>query len=50
MLERSLEGIREFYRYLHGRHFISGEELAWLEQEAAQIEYYRQRIEDFLAI
>lgn len=50
MLERSLEGIREFYRYLHGRHFISGEELAWLEQEAAQMDYYRKRIENFLAI
>ena len=50
MLERHLEGIREFYRYLHGLHFISREELAWLEQEAAQSDYYRQRIEDFLGI
>jgi hypothetical protein len=50
LLERSLEGIREFYRYLNGRHFISREELAWLEQEAAHMDYYRQRIEDFLAI
>lgn len=50
MLERSLEGIREFYRYLHSRHFISREELIWLDEEAAQTGYYRQRIESFLAI
>jgi len=50
ILERHLEGIKEFYRYLHGRHFISREELTWLEKEAAQSEYYRQRIENFLAI
>lgn len=49
-LERHLEGIREFYRYLNSRHFISGEELAWLEEEAAREEYYRQRIESFLEI
>jgi hypothetical protein len=50
MLERHLEGIREFYRFLHGLHFISREELAWLEKEAMQTDYYRQRIENFLAI
>jgi hypothetical protein len=50
LLERHLEGIREFYRYLHGQHFICREELTWLEHEAAQSEYYRQRIETFLAI
>jgi hypothetical protein len=50
ILERHLEGIKEFYRYLHGLHFISREELTWLEKEAAQSEYYRQRIENFLAI
>jgi hypothetical protein len=50
MLERHLEGIKEFYRYLHGLHFISREELTWLEKEAAHIDYYRQRIENFLAI
>ena len=50
MLERHLEGIKEFYRYLHGLHFISREELTWLEKEAAQTDYYRQRIENFLAI
>ena len=50
LLERSLEGIREFYRFLHGSHFISREELKWLEAEAADSAYYRQRIESFLAI
>jgi len=50
LLERSLEGIREFYRFLHKRHFISVEELAWLEDEASQTEFYQQRIETFLAI
>jgi hypothetical protein len=50
MLERHLEGIKEFYRYIHGLHFISREELTWLEKETAQTGYYRQRIEQFLAI
>lgn len=50
LLERSLEGIREFYRFLHGQHFISREELIWLEEETQQTEFYRNRIETFLAI
>ena len=50
LLDRSLEGIREFYRFLHRRHFISGDELAWLEREAGLGEYYKQRIESFLDI
>jgi hypothetical protein len=50
LLERNLEGITEFYRFLHGQHFICREELSWLENEAAQTDYYRQRIESFLAI
>ncbi|MDA8429513.1 MAG: hypothetical protein M0T70_09685 [Geobacteraceae bacterium] len=50
LLERHLEGIREFYRYLHGQHYICREELTWLENEATQSEYYQQRIESFLAI
>jgi hypothetical protein len=50
VLERSLEGIREFYRFLHSRHFICREELIWLECETTQTDYYRQRIESFLAI
>jgi hypothetical protein len=50
MLERHLEGIRELYRYLHGRHYISREELSWLEKETEHTDYYQQRIESFLAI
>jgi hypothetical protein len=50
LLEQSLDGIREFYRFLHARHYISREELKWLEAEAADCGYYRQRIENFLAI
>ena len=50
LLERHLEGIREFYRFLHKRHFVSGDELAWIEQEAASSDFYRQRIESFLEI
>jgi len=50
ILERHLAGIRELYRYLHGQHLISREELNFLEDEAAQADYYRQRIESFLAI
>lgn len=50
LLERSLEGVREFYRFLHRQHFISRDELKWLEAETSDSEYYRQRIESFLAI
>ena len=50
ILERHLDGIRELYRYLHGQHLISREELAFLEDEIAQTDYYRRRIEIFLAI
>lgn len=50
MLERHLRAIREFYGFLQSQHFISKEELGWLEEEAAQTDYYRHRIECFLAI
>ena len=50
VLGRHLEAIREFYRFLHGQHLISADELAFIEEEAGQEEYYRQRIERFLAI
>lgn len=50
VLERHLEAIRLFYRFLQGLHLISAEELAMVEEEAGQGEYYRQRIESFLAI
>ena len=50
VLERHLEAIRRLYRFLHALHLISAEELAMIEEEAGQSEYYRQRIESFLAI
>ena len=50
ILERYLDGVRELYRYLHGQRLISGEELDFIEDEAAQTDYYRRRIESFLAI
>jgi hypothetical protein len=50
VLERHLEAIRRFYRFLHAQHLISTEELALIEGEAGQEEYFRQRIESFLAI
>ncbi len=50
VLERHLEAIRQFYRFLHSQHLISAEELAMIEDEAGQEAYYRQRIESFLAI
>lgn len=50
VLERHLEAIAEFYGYLHRQHLISAEELRFVQEEAAQKEYYRQRIERFLGI
>jgi hypothetical protein len=50
VLDLHLEAIREFYRFLNRQQFISGIELSVLEDEAGQTEFYRQRIESFLAI
>lgn len=50
VLEQHLRAIKELYRFLHDQHYISAEELALIEDEAAQSDYYRQRIENFLAI
>lgn len=50
VLERHLKGICALYGFLRQQHFISREELAWLEEEASQTEYYRQRLESFLAL
>jgi hypothetical protein len=50
VLQRYLEAIRELYTFLQSQHFISREELAWLEDELGQTDYYRQRIQGFLAI
>lgn len=50
MLERHLVGIVAFYRYLHRQHLISADELAFLQQEAAETGFYRKRIDSFLGI
>lgn len=50
VLDLHLEAIREFYRFLNQQQFISGEELAVLDEEAGRSEFYRQRVESFLAI
>lgn len=50
VLERHLEAIRLFYRFLHAQHLVSADELAVIEAEAGQSAYYQQRIESFLAI
>lgn len=50
VLERHLRAIRELYGFLRQQHFISREELAWLEEEVSLTEYYRHRLESFLAL
>ncbi|NVN90204.1 MAG: hypothetical protein HXX11_06330 [Desulfuromonadales bacterium] len=50
VLERYLKAIVKLYAFLQSQHFISREELSWLEAEASLTDYYGQRIESFLAI
>lgn len=50
MLGLHLKAIVEFYRYLRRQHLISGDELAFLEQEAGDVEFYKVRIDDFIGI
>jgi hypothetical protein len=50
VLELHLEAIQEFYRFLNRQHFISADELNIIEAEVGQADYYRERIERFLAI
>lgn len=50
LLQAHLAGIGELYHYLHQLHLISADELAYLLNEASDLEYYRQRIDSFLAI
>ena len=47
-LEHHLAAITELYRYMHRRHLISADELAFLLEEAGTLDYYRQRIDSFL--
>lgn len=50
VLERHLTGIVAWYRFLREQHLISSDELADVEQEAAQLDYYRDRMERFLSL
>lgn len=50
VLEQHLEAVREFYRFLHRQHFISADELTFIEAEVDQADFYRDRIARFLAI
>lgn len=50
VLERHLEGIVAWYRFLRSQHLVTAEELADVEQDAGQLAYYRDRIERFLAL
>jgi hypothetical protein len=45
-----LNGIREFYRYLHSAGLISGAFLALIEQECDDIRWYTERIASFWKI
>lgn len=50
MLEQHLKAIVTFYRYLRQQHLISEDELAFLEREAEDLEFYKARIDTFLGI
>lgn len=50
LLERHLEAIEKFYRFLHVQHVLSKDELAIILEETGQKAYYQDRIERFLAI
>ncbi len=50
MLKQHLVGILEFYRYLRHQHVISGDELAFIEKEAAETDFYKSRIDGFMGI
>lgn len=46
-LSRHLEGVREFYRFLHRRSLIDGGFLENVEHECSDVDYYEGRIESF---
>jgi hypothetical protein len=50
ILHQHLTAISELYRFLHCLHLISADELEFLQAEASDLEYYRTRLESFLAI
>lgn len=50
VLERHLAGVVAWYRFLREQHLISSAELTDVEQEASQLDYYRDRMERFLSL
>lgn len=46
-LERHLNGVREFYRFLHSTGLLSREYLGKIERECADIHWYAERIDSF---
>jgi hypothetical protein len=50
LLERHLSAIAEFYGFLHRRHLISADELAFLLDEAGHVNFYQKRIDSFLNV
>lgn len=50
VLERHLAGVVAWYRFLREQHLISADELADVEQEALQLDFYRDRMERFLSL
>lgn len=50
LLEHNLSAVSELYRFLNRQHLISAHELAFLLEEAGQLEFYRERIDSFLNI
>lgn len=49
-LQRHLQGIGAFYRFLHAHQLFTAAELARIEEECSALDYYGQRIESFWAI
>jgi hypothetical protein len=45
-----LQGIKAFYRYLHGHCLVSTKFLQTVERECDDLDYYEQRIESFWSI
>jgi hypothetical protein len=46
-IEQFLEGIKAFYRFLHGHQLISLKFLQAIEAECADLDYYSSRIDSF---
>jgi len=50
VLHRHLEAITSLYRFMQELHLINAEQLTQAEQQAAEQEYYDQRIASFIAL